>query len=111
MGELDRAKQYHYRHVNALYESSYSALRLLSAQRIAKAEEVNLEIRYKEVSLLLLIHLKVPIKNLTELPLPPRLRPFDDPVRSHFNINSKYFEGEDVPSAARSLLAKNWFFR
>jgi hypothetical protein len=46
--------------------------------------------RYHEVSLLLLVHLKVPIKNTTELPLPYQA---EDPVRSHFDINNKYFIG------------------
>ena len=111
MGELQKAKQYHLRHVNSLSESPYSALRILSAQRIAKAEEINLEIRYKEVSLLMLIHLKLPIKNIQDLSLPFSPEPTFDPVRSHFDISSKYFVGDDVPNAVRKLLASNWFFR
>lgn len=111
LGEIKKARQYHTRHVNAIYEPTNSALRLLSAQRISKAEEINLEIRYSEVSLLLLVHLKVPIKNLAELPLPFTPCHDHDPVRSHFNINSKYFMGEEVPVAARELLNNNWFFR
>ena len=41
----------------------------------------------------MLIHLKVPIKNLEELPLPFIPESSYDPVRSHFDINSKYFVG------------------
>lgn len=94
-----------------MYEPSSSALKSLSAQRILKAEELNLEIKYKEVSLLLLVHLKVPIKNISELELPFTPPEGHDPVRRHFNINSKYFKGEEVPVAAKHLLANSWFFR
>ena len=105
LGDLSRAKQYHSRHVNALHEPPASALRLLSAQRIAKAEEVNLEVRYHQLTMLLLVHLKAPIKHIDQLPLPFTPPPNYDSVRSHFNLNSKYFAGEDVATAARQLLA------
>ncbi len=42
LGDLQKAKQYHLRHVNALHEPNSSALRQLSSQRVAKAEEINL---------------------------------------------------------------------
>ena len=42
LGDLQKAKQYHSRHINALHESTSSALRQLSNQRVAKAEEINL---------------------------------------------------------------------
>ena len=58
----------------------------------------------------MLVHLKVPIKNLTEIPLPFTPEPSHDPVRSHFDINSKYFMGEDVASAAKQLIRECWFF-
>ena len=67
--------------------------------------------RYREVSLLLLVHLQVPIKNTTELPLPYKEDASSDPVRSHFDISNKYFIGEDVPAAIRNLLNNNWFFK
>lgn len=38
LGDLQKAKQYHSRHVNAIHEPSSSALRLLSHQRVLKAE-------------------------------------------------------------------------
>ena len=60
--------------------------------------------------MLLLVHLKVPIKNLKDLPLPYKPTDEDDPVRSHFNISGKYFMGEDVPSAVKKML-NHWFFR
>ncbi len=34
-----------------------------------------------------------------------------DAVRNHFNINSKYFFVDDAASAAKQVLAENWFFR
>jgi hypothetical protein len=43
--------------------------------------------------MLLLVHLKAPIKHIEELPLPFTPAPDYDPVRSHFNLNSKYFVG------------------
>jgi len=49
--------------------------------------------RYHEISLLLLVHLKVPIKNVVDLPLPYKAESDSDPVRSHFDISNKYFIG------------------
>lgn len=60
--------------------------------------------------MLLLVHLKAPIKSLEEVPLPFEPNPDFDSVRSHFNISSKYFGGEDVAVEAKQLL-RNWFFR
>jgi tetratricopeptide (TPR) repeat protein len=47
LGDLQKARQYHSRHINALHEPLTSALRQLSRQRIAKSEELNLETKYK----------------------------------------------------------------
>ncbi len=38
LGDLQKAKQYHSRNINALHEPVNSALRQLSNQRVAKAE-------------------------------------------------------------------------
>ena len=105
LGDLQKAKQYHSRHINALHEPPNSALRQLSNQRVAKAEEINLEMKYTEITILLLVHLKAPIRKLQEFPLPFTVPPDYDAVRSHFNINSKYFLTDDAPTAARQLLA------
>ena len=56
----------------------------------------------------MLIHLKLPIKNLEDLPLPFEPESNFDPVRSHFDISSKYFIGDDVPNAVRKLLTLSW---
>jgi hypothetical protein len=110
LGDLQKAKLYHNRHVNAIHEPASSALKQLSQQRVNKAEEVNLATRYSEINLLLLVHLKAPIKTLEEIPLPFEPATGFDPVRSHFNISSKYFGMDEVATEAGRLL-KGWFFR
>lgn len=47
--------------------------------------------RYNELSLLFLVHLKIPIKSYDELPLHPNLPANLNPIRNNFNINKKYF--------------------
>jgi hypothetical protein len=91
LGEIDRAKKYHYMNINSIHENESSALRMLSKQRIKKSEEINIEIRFKELSVLFLVHLKVPIRSLEEIPLPNDLANLEKPVRKYFNINNKYF--------------------
>lgn len=46
LGDLQKAKQYHLRHINALHEPATSALRILSHQRLTKSEEINIEMKY-----------------------------------------------------------------
>jgi hypothetical protein len=70
LGDLQKARQYHSRHINALNEPHNSALRQLSRQRIIKSEEINLETKYTEINRLLLVHLKAPIRSIEEVPLP-----------------------------------------
>ena len=46
LGDLQKAKQYHLRHINALHVPATSALRILSHQRLTKSEEINIEMKY-----------------------------------------------------------------
>lgn len=71
LGDLRKAKQYHARHLSAMHEPSSSALLLLSRQRLLKAEELNLEIKYRDISRLLLVHLKLPLRTVEQIPLAP----------------------------------------
>ena len=67
MGEIEKAKKYHQRYINSVYEPPNSAHKMLSKQRINKSHQLNLEKKYKEISMLFLVHLKVPLKSLWEL--------------------------------------------
>lgn len=110
LGDLQKARQYHSRHINAIHEPSHSALRQLSKQRITKNEEINLETKYKEINRLLLVHLKVPIRNIQQVPLPSEQLSDPEPIRKSYDFTNRYFGGDEAAVEIRHIL-KGWFFR
>lgn len=68
LGDVTKAKKYHLRYINSIYEPGDSANKNLSRQRVKKNEEIHIELKYNELSTLFLVHLKVPIRPLKEVP-------------------------------------------
>jgi hypothetical protein len=56
------------------------------------------------------VHLKLPIRNLEQVPLPFEEASGEAPIRRNFDMTIKFFAGKEAAAEIRHIL-RGWFFR